>query len=213
MLQACDKLLHYCQIDYNLLQLNIFLCFPIFPQIDVTKTNHMFVPQKVKGISERSIDTAQLPRPLPYNLPPPFLNLDSEESAAEDSSTSDEEWDSGATAAKPRAGNKKSKAQGSKQGHSSCESIYKGRSSGVVLRHDLRGNNPLLTGASHDTLQVLPSIHIIRLPAQDPCNYCQCCYLHCKKGLVNPTDGLLINTLYDVLNQHMPLLGIVRVTM
>ena len=34
-----------------------------------------------------------------------------------------------------------------------------------------------------------------------------------KKGLVNPTNGLLINTLYDVLNQHMPLLGIVRVTM
>ena len=37
--------------------------------------------------------------------------------------------------------------------------------------------------------------------------------IHCKKGLVNPTNGLLINTLYDVLNQHMPLLGIVRVTM
>ena len=37
--------------------------------------------------------------------------------------------------------------------------------------------------------------------------------VHCKKGLVNPTNGLLINTLYDVLNQHMPLLGIVRVTM
>ena len=35
----------------------------------------------------------------------------------------------------------------------------------------------------------------------------------CKKELVNPTNGLLINTLYDVLNQHMPLLGIVRVTM
>ena len=38
-------------------------------------------------------------------------------------------------------------------------------------------------------------------------------HIHCRKGLVDPTNGLLINTLYDVLIQHMSLLGIVRVTM
>ena len=37
--------------------------------------------------------------------------------------------------------------------------------------------------------------------------------LHSKKGLVDPTNGLLINTLYDVFKQHIPLVGIVRITM
>ena len=36
---------------------------------------------------------------------------------------------------------------------------------------------------------------------------------HSKKGLVDPTNGLLINTLYDVFKQHIPLVGIVRITM
>ena len=70
----------------------------------------MFVTQKVR-ISEPSVDTAQLP-PLPYNLPLPYLDVDSEESAAQDqnSSTSNEQWDSRATS-KPTAGSKKSKAR------------------------------------------------------------------------------------------------------
>ena len=37
--------------------------------------------------------------------------------------------------------------------------------------------------------------------------------VHSKKGLVDPTNGLLINTLYDVFKQHIPLVGIVRITM
>ena len=39
------------------------------------------------------------------------------------------------------------------------------------------------------------------------------CIIHSKKGLVDPTNGLLINTLYDVFKQHIPLVGIVRITM
>ena len=66
------------------------------------------LPPKRQRISESSVDTAELPTLplLPCNLPPPYLDLDSKQSAAEDqnSSTSDEEWDSGAAAAKPRAG-------------------------------------------------------------------------------------------------------------
>ena len=42
-------------------------------------------------------------------------------------------------------------------------------------------------------------------------NILQC--IHSKKGLVDPTNGLLINTLYDVFKQHIPLAGIVRITM
>ena len=37
--------------------------------------------------------------------------------------------------------------------------------------------------------------------------------IHCKKELVGPTNGLLINNLSGVLNQHMPTLGIVMITM
>ena len=36
---------------------------------------------------------------------------------------------------------------------------------------------------------------------------------HIKKWLVEPINGLLINTLYDVVKQHIPLVGIVRITM
>ena len=32
--------------------------------------------------------------------------------------------------------------------------------------------------------------------------------IHCKKELVGPTNGLLINNQSGVLNQHMPILGI-----
>ena len=100
------------------------------------------------------------------------MDLDFEESAAEDqnSSTSDEEWDSGATAAKSRAGSKQSKAQGSKQGQSSCESTYKGRSSGVALRHE--GTTPgetilhlqvihMADSKSDWLVGCLPKIHVI----------------------------------------------------
>ena len=127
---------------------------------------------KRQRISESSVDTAQLSilPLLPCNLPPPYLDLDSEESAAEDqnSSTSDEEWGSGAAAAKPRAGSKKSKAQGSKQGQSSHESTYKRRSSGgrtQIRGHNPRGNNPSFIGASRGRLQVPQAGN---LPSQDP---------------------------------------------
>ena len=127
---------------------------------------------KRQRISESSVDTAQLSTLplLPCNLPPPYLDLDSEQSAAEDqnSSTSDEEWGGGAAAAKPRAGSKKSKAQGSKQGQSSHESTYKRRSSGgrtQIRGHNPRGNNPSFIGASRGRLQVP---HAGNLPSQDP---------------------------------------------
>ena len=132
---------------------------------------------KRQKISESSIDTgvgtAQLPTlpPLPYSRPPPYLDLDSEESAAEDQnlSTSDEEWDSGATAAKPRAGSKKSKAQGSIQGQSSRECTYTRRSSwghGQTRGHNNpTRNDPTFTGASRGRLQA-PQAG--RLKAQDP---------------------------------------------
>ena len=38
-------------------------------------------------------------------------------------------------------------------------------------------------------------------------------YIHRKKELVGPTNGLLINNLFGVLNQHMLILGIVMITM
>ena len=38
-------------------------------------------------------------------------------------------------------------------------------------------------------------------------------FIYSKKGLVDPTNGLLINTFYDVFKQHIPLAGIVRITM
>ena len=60
LFQACNKLLLlcYCQTDYNLLQLNNSWCFLhskfflffFFLQINVTRTKHMFVTQKVKDI-------------------------------------------------------------------------------------------------------------------------------------------------------------------
>ena len=37
------------------------------------------------------------------------------------------------------------------------------------------------------------------------------CKLHCEKELVGPTNGLLINNLSGVLNQHMPILDIVMI--
>ena len=37
-------------------------------------------------------------------------------------------------------------------------------------------------------------------------------HVHCKKELAGPTNGLLINNLSGVLNQHMPILGIVMIT-
>ena len=37
--------------------------------------------------------------------------------------------------------------------------------------------------------------------------------MHSEKGLVDPANGLLINTLYDVFKQHIPFAGIVRITM
>ena len=39
------------------------------------------------------------------------------------------------------------------------------------------------------------------------------CDSYCKKESVGPTNGLLINNLSGVLNQHMPILGIVMITM
>ena len=150
LFQACNKsyvvvkliIIDFHRIfPYVFFTLNFF-CF-FFPQISVTRTKQMFVTQRQR-ISESSVDTAQLPTLplLPCNLPPPYLDLDSDESAAEDqnSLTSNEEWDSGAAATKPRAGSKKSKAQGSKQGQSSHESTYKRRSSWV--RTQIRGHNP-----------------------------------------------------------------------
>ena len=129
---------------------------------------------KRQRISESSVDTTQLPTLplLPCNLPPTHLDIDSEESAAEDqnSSTSDEKRDSGAAAARPRAESKKSKAQGSKQGQSSHESTYRQRSSGG--RTQIRGHNPRRTilhlwglnvadCKSHRLVGYLPRIHVV----------------------------------------------------